>query len=91
MSEENSPKLINGIFAIKDSKAEYFLPPFFMRTNGEAVRAFDDAVNKSGTPLYDHPEDFFLYKIGEFDVYSGLVTSCEHASLGCALDFKKVK
>lgn len=79
-----------GIYSIKDTKADAFLPPFFMRTNGEALRAFDDCVQKSGTPLSDHPEDFHLFKIGYFDQDTGSITpaSCPE-SLASAMDFKK--
>lgn len=78
-----------GIYAIKDSKAEAYLPPFTVRTNGEAVRMFDDCIQRDGTPLHDHSEDFFLYKLGEIDLFTGVVTRCDPVSLGAALDFVK--
>lgn len=81
-----------GIYSIKDTKADVFLPPFFMRTNGEALRAFDDCVQKSGTPLSDHPEDFHLFKLGDFDQDSGtLIPSVCPESLASAMDFVKEK
>lgn len=81
--------LVQGIYSIKDMKAECFLPIFTFRTNGEAIRAFDDSIQKGDTPLSNHPEDFCLYKIGEFDQFNGVIIPVEHTSLGCAADFVK--
>lgn len=78
-----------GIYCIRDTKAEAYMTPFVMRTNGEAIRAFDDCVQKGGTPVSDHPEDFFLFKCGEFDQETGTIIPCELVSLGSALDFVK--
>ena len=77
------------IYTIRDSKAEAYLPPFTFRTDGEAIRAFDDSVQKPGTALHDHPEDFFLYKVASFDQDSGRVEPMAPVSLGCGSDFVK--
>ena len=77
------------IYTIRDSKAEVFLPPFTFRTDGEAIRAFDDSVQKPGTALHDHPEDFFLYKVGVFNQDAGFVETLKPVSLGCGADFVK--
>lgn len=81
---------VNGIFAIKDSKGECFLSPFMMRTDGEAIRAFDTVVKRGDSELSQHPEDYFLYRVGSFDVLTGILVCEEHKSLGCALDFKVI-
>lgn len=61
------------IYTVRDAKAECYLPPFTMRTNAEAMRAFADSVVKAGTTIHDHPEDFFLYRVGRFSQVSGEV------------------
>lgn len=78
-----------GIYTIKDTKAESFMAPFTFRTDGEAIRAFGDSVVKGGTPLSDHAEDYFLFRVGSFDIITGAIAAEDHKSLGCALDFKK--
>lgn len=78
-----------GVYTVKDSKAESCLPPFTMRSDGEAVRAFGDTVCKGGTPLSEHPEDYFLYRIGSYNLNTGVIEAEPHKSLGCALDFRK--
>lgn len=55
------------VFAVRDVKAEAFLPPFFMKTNGMATRAFMDEVNREKSSFGEHPEDFSLFRIAEFD------------------------
>ncbi len=78
-----------GVYTIRDTKAEAYVQPFTFRTDGEAIRAFDDSINKPGTPAYDHPEDYCLFRVGTFDVQTGVVAPCEHKSLGCGIDFKR--
>lgn len=63
------------MFAVRDNKAGYFLPPFLMTTEGEALRAFEEAIANSQLPLGQHPEDYVLYSIGDFDEISGTVNS----------------
>lgn len=77
------------ICTILDSKAEAYLPPFTMRSDAEAIRAFGDSVEKGGTPLADHPEDFFLYAVGTFNQETGEIVPCDRRSLACGMDFKK--
>lgn len=74
-------------FAIYDIKAEVFNTPWFMGTNGEAVRAFKDLVNDSNTTPGRHPEDYRLMCLGEFDNKTGSFTSNEVASLGFGTDY----
>lgn len=77
------------ICCIYDSKAEAYMSPFVMRSDGEAIRAFGDAVAKGGTPMSDHPEDYHLYRVGTFDQQSGLIVPCDKVTLAIALDFKR--
>jgi len=64
-------KVLCSIF---DCKAEVWsVPQCFMR-NGEAIRAFEDAVN-SDTQYGKHAEDFTLFAIGEFNELSGEIVA----------------
>lgn len=77
------------VFCIYDSKAEAYLQPFFMMARGEAVRAFQTAVNDPQTNFCKHPSDYTLFEIGTFDQSSGNVAPYEaKVSLGLALEFK---
>ena len=79
------------VFTVYDNKAEAYLQPFFMRTKGEAIRAFADSVNDPNHMFNRHPEDFTLFELGEFDSAKALF-SCglAPASLGTAIEWYQV-
>ncbi len=54
-------------FTIYDSKTECYLPPFFQRSTGEAVRIFQDLSVDMDTSIGRHPADYTLFEIGAFD------------------------
>lgn len=55
------------IFTVFDSAAELFNTPFFFRSKGEAMRWFIDCSGDESTPVGQHPKDYSLYYLGEFD------------------------
>lgn len=57
------------VYSFYDSAAMAFSTPFFMPNDGLAIRAFQDNVNadKQTNNIAAHPEQFTLFKIGEFD------------------------
>lgn len=78
------------IYAIYDTKAENFNTPFFMNTNGQAIRAFADLANDTNSTINKHPADYRLFLIGDFDTDSGTVTPEKNTQpLGFASDFIK--
>lgn len=66
------------LFAIRDSKAEIYLSPFPARSEVDAARqilaSFSDPQIAS-TPVGQHPEDFSLMLVGEFDDETGLLVA----------------
>lgn len=66
--------MILKICAVKDRAVDAFGVPFFVKSAGEAMRSFEDEVNRKESPFYAHPDDYDLYRIGEYDDASGLVT-----------------
>jgi len=55
-----------GIYSVYDSKAEAFLPPFFMRNAQMAIRAFAASVATEGSDFDRFSEDFALFELGSF-------------------------
>lgn len=78
-----------AMFSVYDSAAEAYLQPFFMRTRGEAVRAFIDAVNGGQEAFTAHPGDYTLFYLGTFDQSLAAFEDCEPVSLGNAVSFVK--
>lgn len=71
--------MIHTIAAIKDRAADAYLRPIFTNTAGQAIRIFQDEVNRNAEDniMYKHPEDFDLYLLGEYDDSTGLLTAKE--------------
>lgn len=61
--------MILHIFSIRDSAASSYGRPFFLPSVGVALRTFGDEVNRAdlNNPMYQHPEDFELFHLGEFN------------------------
>lgn len=58
--------------SVFDVKASAYMQPFFVPNTSMAIRSFGDAVVNPETGISKHPEDFQLFKVGEFDDNSGL-------------------
>lgn len=71
--------MIQLMFAIRDSAAETFHPPFCARAVGQATRDFQTQINRADeqNPLYKHPEDFELYQVGTYEDRAGVIQVTE--------------
>jgi len=78
------------LFVVYDSKAELYNFPFQMQTKGQAIRGFTDLANDVNTTIGQHPEDFTLFQIGEYEDTKGEFTILDaKQSIGTALEFKR--
>lgn len=78
------------VLTVYDSKAEAYLPPFYMRTTAEAIRAFEATCNDTESNMSRYPEDYTLFEIGDWDDDKGNITMYEtKKSLGLAIEYKK--
>ncbi|QCQ85082.1 nonstructural protein [Blackfly microvirus SF02] len=69
-----SVKVVCSVF---DSASRLYGQPFFVPALAAAVRSVGDETNRAAADnaLYQHPEDFELYHIGDYDDSSGLLTA----------------
>ena len=75
-------------FSVYDSKAGFYMAPFFFQSTAEGIRAFFDAANDPQTAISKHPEDYTLFELGAFDDQTGVFTQHEVIiPLGCAAEF----
>jgi hypothetical protein len=65
------------MFAIRDEKLEAFMSPMFFRSNGEAIRAFFDEVERPDSKMHRHPGDYVLYFVGVWTDDNGVVLGLE--------------
>ena len=61
------------VIAVYDAKLQAFGNPRFERMEGNAIRAFTDGVNQPDKDknLYNHPEDYSLWLLAEYDDEKG--------------------
>lgn len=81
--------MILKIFAVYDSKAEAYMPPFFMTSRGQAMRSFGDTADDPSTQLHKHPLDFTLFELGDFDDVNATFILHDHPKpLGLASELR---
>lgn len=67
------------VFAVRDSAVDAFItPPLFMRSKGEAIRAFTDACLDEKHEFAKHCSDYELFHLADFDDRSGVFSPLEH-------------
>jgi hypothetical protein len=68
-------KMPNRFYAVRDSKVGAYSAPQVMRSDGEALRAFADAVNDKQSPMGKYPEDYSMWRIGDYDEETGIISA----------------
>lgn len=80
--------MISNVFAVYDSKAAAYLPPFFCRNAGVALRSFEAAAKDASHDFNKYAADYTLFHIGSFDEVNGvLIPLGANVNLGCAIQF----
>lgn len=69
--------MIMTIIAVRDKKTDSFSRPFFAQTPASAIRSFSDEVNRQAqdNPYYQHPEDYALYELGQYNDSDGSINT----------------
>lgn len=75
------------IFTVYDTKAETFMPPFFVPAIGLATRTFSDCINSNEHHFAKHPADYTLFKLGSFDTDTCHFDLKDKISLGNGVEF----
>lgn len=63
----------NLLFAVRDSKAEFYAPPFVKMSRGEAERDFQTLVRDEKSKIHMYPEDYDLFELGTYDENTGKI------------------
>jgi hypothetical protein len=67
------------LYSVYDRTGEIFEPPFVESTDGMAIRMIQTLVaNNPQHPIARFGDDFILYKIGEYNPESGMITAVKH-------------
>lgn len=73
-------------YSVRDEATQAFLPPFYARHIGEAVRSFSDAVLDTSHQFHKHRSDYVLYEVGAFDDVAGGLSGKEPQRVVGALE-----
>ncbi len=79
--------MLHKIYSVFDEKANAYALPYFIASEGLALRAFSDACNDKNTSLNKHPVDYTLWCLGEYDDNSGAIISEKPRYVAKAVDF----
>ncbi len=74
------------IYSIYDTAAATYQKPTFARTDGEIMREFQNICTDKEHPCGQHPEDYNLMRLGNFNDQNGLVINEENECLATGLE-----
>lgn len=60
------------VCSVRDRATSSYGNPMCVVAVGAALRGFSDEANRKDSEIGKHPEDYDLYKLGEFDTDTGL-------------------
>lgn len=70
------------MFSLYDVKAEAYTPPFCFETVGLAERAVVSQVRTGQGEVASFPDQFLLFKLGEFDSKTGEIVGYPEPGMG---------
>lgn len=73
-----------NVYAIYDKAVNAYMRPFVMQADGQAIRVFSDMAVDADHEISKHPEDYSLFRIGEFDGNTGALVGSEPRCIGRA-------
>lgn len=74
------------VCSIYDAAVGAYMPPFFVRTKGEAMRMFLATAQDAQSSIAKAPKDFVLFTLGEYDDGSGQFSTSTPTPLWSALE-----
>lgn len=60
-----------NVYSVYDVAAGAYARPFFSQSDGEALRSFCDIAVDAEHPIGKHPEDYSLFRVGQWDDNKG--------------------
>lgn len=84
--------MIHKVYTVYDSKVEAYLRPFFIPSDGAAIRAMIDCLRDPGHAFAAHPGDYSLFYVGEWDDASAeFYPAITRLNLGLLSDLHKTQ
>ena len=70
-----------NIYSIYDKVSEIYAPPFIELTDGTAIRACTDLLQRPELPFGKYPKDYHLARIGRWVEAEGFVSPTEMTTI----------
>jgi len=85
--QQQAPDIIKAshqVMCLRDVKGGYFMPPFTTKSIPTAIRSLtDEAQNQEKSMLYRFPQDYQVYRLGQFYEDSGILDTLQTPELIC--------
>jgi hypothetical protein len=75
-----------NIYTVHDQASNTYVKPFLFLTDRDAIEGFRHVCNDEKTPYAQHPADYNLCSLGNFDEQSGILTPSAPHILKRAVD-----
>ena len=75
--DKNEKFQSKNIYSIYDKVSEIYAPPFIELTDGTAIRACTDLLQRPELPFGKYPKDYHLARIGRWVEAEGFVSPTE--------------
>ena len=75
-----------NVYTIYDTAAGAYMRPFFVQSDGQAIRAFKDLALDASHDVGKHPEDYSLFRIGVYDDNTAKLVPEDRECLATALE-----
>lgn len=73
-------------YTIRDTKADTWGIPFFVKNDASAKRAFYNLVNDPQSTVNRNPEDYLLYKVGTWDDEGAIIEPSIPVQIATAIE-----
>ncbi len=74
------------LYAIFDTASGTYQKPIFARADGEIMREFQNICTDADHPCGAHPEDYSLFRLGNFNDQNGAVSNEQNVCLATGLE-----
>jgi hypothetical protein len=82
--------IVIQLYSVFDRKAKVYNTPMFLVNDQVALRVFHSMVFDKDTMVSRYPEDYILYRVGEFNTLDGIVKgSCYPEEIAQGIQLKK--
>ena len=79
--DKNEKLQSKNIYSIYDKVSEIYAPPFIELTDGTAIRACTDLLQRPELPFGKYPKDYHLSRIGRWVETEGFVSPTETTTI----------